>query len=226
MHILCAYTDQKLAQHGQKNSMSVLTTLTTFWISGFLQNASCMSGDRCSQQFHKYFQEGIRPIGPATGSGSTIELSPSEICLSSDLNQANRSLAISCRKHESRFYQPEVCWTVKLIYCQKNHEKKINRYFTSETFSFAFLFSLAVLHYMSQYSFCWDSVGMDIKDLESVGMDPNRSAPLRASTSPPPPLAYFQHIKLSVPKRKIWFKLNLTIYNSICTFCHYGHAEK
>ena len=60
----------------------------------------------------------------------------------------------------------------------------------------------AVLHYMSQYSFCWDSVGMDIKDLESVGMDPNRSAPLRASTSPPPPLAYFQHIKLSVPKRK------------------------
>ena len=30
---------------------------------------------------------------------------------------------------------------------------------------------------MSQYSFCWDSVGMDIKDLESVGMDPNRSAP-------------------------------------------------
>ena len=61
----------------------------------------------------------------------------------------------------------------------------------------------AVLHYMSQYSFCWDSVGMDIKDLESVGMDPNRSAPLRASTSPPPPLAYFQHIKLSVPKRKI-----------------------
>ena len=32
---------------------------------------------------------------------------------------------------------------------------------------------------MSQYSFCWDSVGMDIKDLESVGMDPNRSAPLR-----------------------------------------------
>ena len=86
--------------------------------------------------------------------------------------------------------------------------------------------SAAVLHYMSQYSFCWDSVGMDIKDLESVGMDPNRSAPLRASTSPPPPLAYFQHIKLSVPKRKIWFKLNLTIYNSICTFCHYGHAEK
>ena len=77
-----------------------------------------------------------------------------------------------------------------------------NQYFTSETFSFAFLFSLAVLHYMSQYSFCWDAVGMDIKDLESVGMDPNRSAPLRASTSPPPPLAYFQHIKLSVPKRK------------------------
>ena len=63
--------------------------------------------------------------------------------------------------------------------------------------------ALAVLYYMSQYSFCWDSVGMDIKDLESVGMDPNRSAPLRASTSPPPPLAYFQHIKLSVPKRKI-----------------------
>ena len=62
---------------------------------------------------------------------------------------------------------------------------------------------LAVLHYMSQYSFCWDLVGMDIKDLESVGMDPNRSAPLRASTSPPPPLAYFQHIELSVPKRKI-----------------------
>ena len=61
--------------------------------------------------------------------------------------------------------------------------------------------NLAVLH-MSQYSFCWDSVGMDIEDLESVGMDPKRSALLRASTSPLPPLAYFQHIKLSVPKRK------------------------
>ena len=33
--------------------------------------------------------------------------------------------------------------------------------------------NLAVLH-MSQYSFCWDSVGMDIEDLESVGMDRNR----------------------------------------------------
>ena len=33
-------------------------------------------------------------------------------------------------------------------------------------------------------------------------------APLCASTSPPPPLPYFQHIKLSVPKRKIWYKLN------------------
>ena len=31
----------------------------------------------------------------------------------------------------------------------------------------------AVLHYVSQYSFCWDSVGMDIKDLESV---PKRKA--------------------------------------------------
>ena len=37
----------------------------------------------------------------------------------------------------------------------------------------------AVFPYMSQYSFCWDSVGMDIKNHESVGMDPNRSAPLR-----------------------------------------------
>ena len=34
-------------------------------------------------------------------------------------------------------------------------------------------FSFTVLHYMSQYYFCWDSVGMDILDLESVGMDPN-----------------------------------------------------
>ena len=46
-------------------------------------------------------------------------------------------------------------------------------------------------------------------------------APLRASTSPPPPLAYFQHITLSVPKSKIWYKLNLTTYNSICTCWHY-----
>ena len=35
MHILCAYTDQKLAQQGQKNSTSVFTTLTTFRISGW-----------------------------------------------------------------------------------------------------------------------------------------------------------------------------------------------
>ena len=34
MHILCAYTDQKLAQQGQKNSTSVFTALTTFRISG------------------------------------------------------------------------------------------------------------------------------------------------------------------------------------------------
>ena len=33
MHILCAYTDQKLAQQGQKNSTSVFTALTTFRIS-------------------------------------------------------------------------------------------------------------------------------------------------------------------------------------------------
>ena len=33
MHILRAYTDQKLAQHGQKNSTSMLTALTTFRIS-------------------------------------------------------------------------------------------------------------------------------------------------------------------------------------------------
>ena len=35
MHILCAYTDQKLAQQGQKNSKSVLSALPTFRISGF-----------------------------------------------------------------------------------------------------------------------------------------------------------------------------------------------
>jgi len=34
MQILCAYTDQKLAQQGQKNSTSVFTALTTFRISG------------------------------------------------------------------------------------------------------------------------------------------------------------------------------------------------
>ena len=33
MHILCAYTDQKLAQQGQKNSKSVLSALPTFRIS-------------------------------------------------------------------------------------------------------------------------------------------------------------------------------------------------
>ena len=63
--------------------------------------------------------------------------------------------------------------------------------------------SEAVLHYMSQYYFCWDSVGMDILDLESVGMDPNCRAQHRASTSPPPPLAHFKHIELSVPKIKM-----------------------
>ena len=41
----------------------------------------------------------------------------------------------------------------------------------------------AVLHYMYQYSFCWDSVGLDIKDLEFVGMDPNCCHPkLRPTT--------------------------------------------
>ena len=34
MHILCAYTDQKLAQQGQKNSKSVLSALPTFRNSG------------------------------------------------------------------------------------------------------------------------------------------------------------------------------------------------
>ena len=33
MHILCTYTDQKLAQQGQRNSTSVFTALTTFRIS-------------------------------------------------------------------------------------------------------------------------------------------------------------------------------------------------
>ena len=36
MHILCAYTYQKLAQQGQKNSKSVLSALLTFRISGQL----------------------------------------------------------------------------------------------------------------------------------------------------------------------------------------------
>ena len=41
----------------------------------------------------------------------------------------------------------------------------------------------AVLHYMYQYSFCCDSVGLDIKDLEFVGMDPNCCHPkLRPTT--------------------------------------------
>ena len=35
MHILCAYTDQKLAQQGPKNSKSVLSVLPTFRISGY-----------------------------------------------------------------------------------------------------------------------------------------------------------------------------------------------
>ena len=37
--VLCAYTDQKLAQQGQKNSTSVFTALTTFRISGHWANA-------------------------------------------------------------------------------------------------------------------------------------------------------------------------------------------
>ena len=41
------------------------------------------------------------------------------------------------------------------------------------------------------------------EDLESVGMDPNCRAQHRASTSPPPPLAHFKHIELSVPKIKM-----------------------
>ena len=35
MHILCAYTDQNLAQQGQKNSKSVLSALPTFRISAW-----------------------------------------------------------------------------------------------------------------------------------------------------------------------------------------------
>ena len=35
MHILCVYTDQKLAQQGQTNSKSVLSALPTFRISGY-----------------------------------------------------------------------------------------------------------------------------------------------------------------------------------------------
>ena len=41
MHILCAYTDQKLAQQGQKNSTSVFTALTTFRISGTWLTCCC-----------------------------------------------------------------------------------------------------------------------------------------------------------------------------------------
>ena len=33
MHILCAYTDQKLAQQGKKNSTNMFTAFTTFRIS-------------------------------------------------------------------------------------------------------------------------------------------------------------------------------------------------
>ena len=54
-------------------------------------------------------------------------------------------------------------------------------------------------------------------------------APLRASTSPLPPLPYFQHIKLSVPKRKIWYTLNnhlqLHLY-FLPLFSKDGHAGK
>ena len=54
-------------------------------------------------------------------------------------------------------------------------------------------------------------------------------APLRASTSPPPPLPYFQHIELSVPKRKIWYTLNnhlqLHLY-FLPLFSKDGHAGK
>ena len=55
-----------------------------------------------------------------------------------------------------------------------------NQYFTSETFSFAFLFSLAVLHYMSQYSFCWDAVnalGWTLKTLNLLGWIPTVAIP-------------------------------------------------
>ena len=50
-------------------------------------------------------------------------------------------------------------------------------------------------------------LGWTFKTLNLLGWIPT-VAPLRSSTSPPPPLAYFKHIKLSVPKRKIWYTLN------------------
>ena len=84
---------------------------------------------------------------------------------------------------------------------------------------------LAVLHYMSQYYFCWDSVGMDILDLESVGMDPNCRAQHRASTSPPPPLAHFKHIELSVPKIKMESEMPNAKNQTIFCYCRRAEAH-
>ena len=83
----------------------------------------------------------------------------------------------------------------------------------------------AVLHYMSQYYFCWDSVGMDILDLESVGMDPNCRAQHRASTSPPPPLAHFKHIELSVPKIKMESEMPNAKNQTLFCYCRQAEAH-
>ena len=51
MHILCAYTDQKLAQQGQKNSKSVLSALPTFRISGLILLLKTFTQDQFVSRF-------------------------------------------------------------------------------------------------------------------------------------------------------------------------------
>ena len=75
MHILCTYTDQKLAQQGQKNSTSVFTALTTFRISGTNQPLSLQEGRRVIDIHTKYEEQQLLIQSGAWTSSSLPESS-------------------------------------------------------------------------------------------------------------------------------------------------------
>ena len=66
---------------------------------------------------------------------------------------------------------------------------------------------------------------MDILDLESVGMVPNCRAQHRASSSPPPPLAHFKHIELSVPKIEMESEMPNAKNQTLLCYCRQAEAH-
>ena len=67
-------------------------------------------------------------------------------------------------------------------------------------------------------------LGWTFKTLNLLGWIPT-VAPLRSSTSPPPPLAYFKHINLSVPKIKMESEMPNAKNQTLFCLCRQAEAH-